>query len=211
MRTARSTAAISGFLITLLGIWGALVPFVGPYFDYAFGVNQTWHYTADRMWLNILPGVVAVSGGLVLLASSRRGVLLRGALLSLIAGAWFVVGPAVSLAWESAAGPIGRPLFGSTRQMLELVGYFYGLGALIVALAAFSLGRVWTRSTLVAGEATGTQPVPAPERLDAGADSTAPPAAQKPPPARQAPWRSRLLRRRGRTAHRERRPVGHQR
>jgi hypothetical protein len=214
MRTARSTAAISGFLIALLGIWGALVPFVGPYFDFAFGVNRTWHYTADRMWLDILPGVVAVAGGLMLLASSRRGVLLGGALLSLIAGAWFVVGPAVSLAWESAAGPIGRPLFASTRQMLELVGYFYGLGALIVALSAFSFGRVWTRATLVAGEATGAQPTPArapaPEPVGAIAGPTTP-TAQEPPPARQAPWRSRLLRRRGRTAHRERRPVERQR
>ena len=211
MRTARSTSAISGLLIALLGIWGALIPFVGPYFDYAFGVNQTWHYTADRLYLDILPGVVAAVGGLVLLASSRRGVLLWGALLSLIAGAWFVVGPAVSLTWESAAGPIGRPLFGSTRQMLELVGYFYGLGALIVALAAFSLGRVWTRSTLVADEAVATQPAPAPQRVDAGPDSTAPPAAQEPAPARRAPWRSRLLRRRGQTAARERGPVERQR
>lgn len=209
MRTARSTAAISGLLIVLLGIWGAVVPFVGPYFDYAFGVNQTWHYTADRMWLDILPGAVAVAGGLVLLASSRRGALLGGALLSLIAGAWFVVGPAVSLTWESAAGPIGRPLFGSTRQTLELVGYFYGLGALIVALSAFSLGRVWTRSALVTGEATGTQP--APERVGAGTGSTAPPAAQGPPPTRQAPWRSQLLRRRSQAAPRERRPVERQR
>jgi hypothetical protein len=211
MRTARSTAAISGLLIALLGIWGALIPFVGPYFDYAFGVNQTWHYTADRMWLNILPGAVAVTGGLVLLASARRRALLGGALLALLAGAWFVVGPAVSLTWESGAGPIGRPLFGATRQMLELVGYFYGLGALIVALAAFSIGRVWTRSTLVAGEATDVQPATAPEGVGAGAGSTAPPVAQEPAPTRQAPWRSRLLRRRGQAGSRERRPTERQR
>jgi hypothetical protein len=57
----------------------------------------------------------------------------------------------VSLTWESGgpgAGPIGRPLFGSTRQMLELVGYFYGLGALIIALGAFAAGRFVSRPLL---------------------------------------------------------------
>jgi hypothetical protein len=34
MRTTRSTAAVSGLLIVLLGLWGALIAFVGPYFDY---------------------------------------------------------------------------------------------------------------------------------------------------------------------------------
>jgi len=47
MRIARSTGAVSGLLIALLGVWGAVIPFVGPYFDYSFGVNSTWHYTTD--------------------------------------------------------------------------------------------------------------------------------------------------------------------
>src|SRR5437899_267956 len=101
MRTTRSTAAISGLLIALLGFWGALIAFVGPYFNYAFGVDETWHYTADRLWLNILPGAAAVLAGLVLVVSAKRAALLGGALLALAAGAWFVVGPAVSLTWES--------------------------------------------------------------------------------------------------------------
>ena len=72
MRIARSTGAVSGLLIALLGIWGALIPFVGPYFDYSFGTNSTWHYTSDRLWLNILPGALALLGGLLLLTASRR-------------------------------------------------------------------------------------------------------------------------------------------
>src|SRR5436305_14076105 len=142
MRLPRSTGAVSGLLIAVLGLWGALIPFVGPYFDYSFGVNSTWHYTADRLWLNILPGAVAVIGGVLLFIAATRIMGVVGGWLAIVAGSWFVVGPSVSLTWESGTGPIGRPLFGSTRQMLELVGYFYGLGALIVALAAFSLGRV---------------------------------------------------------------------
>src|SRR5439155_6289937 len=71
-----------------------------------------------------------------------------GGWLAVTAGAWFVIGPSLSLTWESGAGPIGRPLFGSTRQMLALVGYFYGLGALIIALGAFAAGRFVSRPLL---------------------------------------------------------------
>ena len=148
MRIARSTGAVSGLLIALLGIWGALIPFVGPYFDYSFGTNSTWHYTADRLWLDILPGALALLGGLLLLTASRRPSGTFGGWLAVIAGTWFVIGPSVSLTWESGVGPIGRPLFGSTRQMLELVGYFYGLGALIIALGAFAAGRFVSRPLL---------------------------------------------------------------
>src|SRR5438094_4625716 len=156
MRLPRSTGAVSGLILVVLGLWGALIPFVGPYFDYSFGVNSTWHYTSDRLWLDILPGALTVIGGLLLIGARTRSAGIFAGWLALIGGAWLVVGPAVSLTWESGQGPIGRPLFGSTRQMLELVGYSYGLGALIVALSAFSLARVWTRSTLPASEAAST-------------------------------------------------------
>ncbi len=152
MRIARSTGAISGLLIALLGLWGALIPFIGPYFDYSFGVNSAWHFTTDRLWLNILPGALAVLGGVLLFLAATRAAGAIGGWLAVLAGAWFAVGPAVSVTWESGAGPIGRPLFGSSRQMLELVGYFYGLGVLIVALAAFAVGRFASRPRLAEEE-----------------------------------------------------------
>ena len=161
MRLPRTIGAASGMLIVLLGLWGALIPFVGPYFDYSFSANTTWHYTSDRLWLDILPGAVAVMGGLLLLASNTR---MRGALggwLAAIAGAWFAIGPAVSLTWEHGRGPIGPPLGGTTRQALELLGYFYGLGALIVALAAFAVGRFASRPHL-AEDAAGADAVAEP-------------------------------------------------
>jgi hypothetical protein len=124
-------------MVALLGLWGALIPFVGPYFDYAFGVNTTWHYTSERLWLCILPGAVAVVGGALLVARSRLG-----GVLAMVAGIWFVVGPTLSLIWNHHTNPIGAPLFDSTRQALELLGYFYGVGALILVLAAFATGRL---------------------------------------------------------------------
>src|SRR5438132_81484 len=166
MRIGRATGALSGLLIVVLGIWGALIPFVGPYFDYSFGANTTWHYTSDRLWLDILPGVAAIVGGLLLLTAATRLAGVVGGWLALLTGAWYAIGPAMSTTWESGQGPIGRPLFGSTRQMLELVGYFYGLGALIIALAAFSIGRFLSRPRLAEqaaiARAARTAPVPAP-------------------------------------------------
>jgi len=51
MRVPRTTGAFSGILIVLLGLWGALIPFIGPSFHYAFGGFQSWHYTSQRLWL----------------------------------------------------------------------------------------------------------------------------------------------------------------
>jgi hypothetical protein len=153
MRIARSTGAVSGVLIVVLGTWAALIPFVGPYFDYSFAPNATWHFTTDRLWLDVLPGALAVLGGLLLIVAGTRPAGIFGGWLAMVAGGWLIVGPPVSLTWESGTGPIGRPLFGSTRQMLELVGYFYGVGALIVALSAFAIGRFASRPHLIEEDA----------------------------------------------------------
>ena len=133
----------------LLGIWGALIPFVGPYFHYAFGSFQTWHYTSERLWLCIIPGAIAVIGGLMLLRSSHRSSGLLGGWLALAAGAWFAIGPTLSLLWHDAGNPIGAPMGGHTRQALEWLGYFTGLGVLIATLAAFAMGRYFSRPRVV--------------------------------------------------------------
>ena len=148
-RLPRSTGALSGLLVILLGIWGALVPFFGPYFHYAFGSYQTWHYTSERLWLCIIPGAVAAIGGLMLLRSAHRTSGLLGGWLALAAGAWFAIGPSISLLWHSAGNPIGAPMGGHTRQAIEWLGYFSGLGVLIAALAAFAMGRYYSRPRLV--------------------------------------------------------------
>lgn len=145
MRLPRSTGALSGILIIVLGLWGALVPFIGPYFHYAFGSYSAWHFTTNRLWLDIIPGAVAVIGGLMLLtASSRKGGLLGG-WLALAAGVWFAIGPVVSVLWHSNGNPIGVPVGGHDRQAVELLGYFYALGLAIAALTAFAMGRFVSR------------------------------------------------------------------
>jgi hypothetical protein len=144
----RSRGAGSAFLLVLLGIWGAIVPFIGPYFHYTFGVTAPWLFTYDRLWLNILPGVALFLGGLILGPSANRASGGFGAWLALIGGIWFVIGPVVSTLWRTGglAAPIGEPVGTTWLQMFEQLGYFYGLGALATALAAFALGRLTVRS-----------------------------------------------------------------
>jgi hypothetical protein len=145
MRLPRTTGAVTGMFIVLLGVWGALIPFIGPYFHYAFGSYDAWHYTTNRLWLDILPGGVAALGGLLLLTSSRRTSGVLGGWLAVAAGAWFAIGPSASLLWHHAGNPIGPPTGGHIRQAVELLGYFHALGILIVALAAFATGRFVSR------------------------------------------------------------------
>jgi hypothetical protein len=150
MRLPRTTGALSGVLVVVLGIWGALIPFVGPYFHYSFASNASWHFTASRVWLDVVPGVVAVLGGLMLLSGSRRTSGLLGGWLAVAAGAWFAIGPSVSVLWHGNDRPIGAPTGSHTRQALELLGYFQGLGVLIAALAAFAMGRYYSRPRVAA-------------------------------------------------------------
>ncbi|MGQ0718984.1 MAG: hypothetical protein ACT4NP_17045 [Pseudonocardiales bacterium] len=140
----RSRGAVSGSLLALLGVWGAIIPFIGPYFSYAFGVADPWVFTLDRLWLNILPGLLVFLGGLILGPSADRFSGGLGAWLALTGGIWFTIGPVVSQLWGAGGpgNPIGAPLGTNVMQVLEQVGYFYGLGAVVTALAAFALGRL---------------------------------------------------------------------
>lgn len=143
LRMRRSRGAASGFLLILLGVWGAAVPFIGPRYDFAFSPGQDW--STARGWLEVLPGAAAVLGGLLLLMSRNRAAAMLGGWLSVIAGAWFVVGRV--FAGPLGLGDVGTPVASSDTQRVWLeLSYFYGLGALIVFLGAFALGRVSLRT-----------------------------------------------------------------
>jgi hypothetical protein len=140
-RVPRTRGAVSGALLVLLGAWGALVPFIGPFFDYSYGTDQTWHWTNARGWLEVLPGAVVVVGGWLVLISKHRVSGSLGGWLAAAGGAWFVVGQSLAPLWHT--GSVGAPL--STRdagRAVAQLGYFYGLGVVIVFLAAFALGRL---------------------------------------------------------------------
>jgi hypothetical protein len=166
LQMPRSRGAASGFLLILLGAWGALIPFVGPYFDFAFTPDQEWYWTTARGWLEVLPGAATVVGGLLLLGSRNRATAMFGGWLTVLAGAWFVVGRAV--AGPLGIGDVGAPVAATEtkRVWLELT-YFYGLGTLIVFLGAVALGRLSVRTArdiayVQRPVAAADQPQPAP-------------------------------------------------
>ncbi len=145
LHIARSRGALSGVLLIALGLWGALIPFVGPYFDFAYTPDTPWAWTMGRGWLQLLPGVVAVIGGLLLLVSRNRATAMLGGWLGVGAGAWFVVGRV--LAAPLGLGTPGSPVAVTEAKSVALeLSYFSGLGAVMVFVAAAAIGRVSVRS-----------------------------------------------------------------
>ena len=141
----RSRGAVSGLLLIILGVWGALIPFIGPYFHFAYTPDQVWAWSTARAWLEVFPGATTAVGGFLLLVSGNRATAMFGAWLAVIAGAWFVVGR--TLASVLRLGDIGHPIAmtDAKRAVIE-ISYFSGLGALIVFLGGAVLARVSVRT-----------------------------------------------------------------
>jgi hypothetical protein len=133
---------MAGLTILILGIWGGIVPFIGPYFHYRFINHQTWHWTTGRLWLDVIPGAVAVFAGLELMRTANRVTGAFAGWLAAAAGTWFIVGQTVSTLWNHGVSQAGRPLGGTFMRMIEQLGYFYALGAAILFMAALALGRM---------------------------------------------------------------------
>ena len=150
-RIPRTRGSLCGLLLVLLGAWGGLVPFVGPYFKFAFTPDKAWAYNSGRLYLSIVPGAAAVLGGLLVLATRNRGVGVLGGLLAAAGGAWFIAGqPIVAIVLRQPSIKAGIPVTragaavtGSTTtwQFLEMLGFFTAVGILIIFLGALALGR----------------------------------------------------------------------
>jgi hypothetical protein len=144
LRVRRSQGALSGGCLVLLGLWGALIPFVGPYFHYAYTPtpDRVWAVTAGRMWLEVVPGAVTLLSGGIMIISRFRLLVLLSALLAALSGTWFAVGSLVAARWATlpAAGkPAGT---GTARLLAEQLGFFTGLGIVIVFITALAVGRL---------------------------------------------------------------------
>lgn len=144
----RSRGAISGLLLVLLGVWGGLAPFVGPYFHFGFTPDQAMHYTQGRLYYSAIPGGAAVLGGLAALITRNRGVGVVGGVLAALGGAWFILGQAFVPAVLKRTIAVGRPIVPagvsgptSLHVYLDTVGLFAGVGVLILFLGALAIGR----------------------------------------------------------------------
>ncbi len=185
MRIPRSRGAVSGVLLVLLGLWGGLIAFAGPSFDFGFRPDDAWHMTEGRFYLSVLPAGATVVGGLVLLRSANRIVAALGGWIALAGGVWFAVGTQVSRLWNDGEPQVGDPIDGGGGT-LEQLAFFSGLGAAIGILAAFALGRLAVKGVRDAELDAGEDGVErGDDRIEAGGD---------PPAARDGRTRVRLRR-----------------
>jgi hypothetical protein len=137
-----------GILLMLLGLWGALIPFVGPYFGFAFTPDRVWVLTDGRLWLSVVPGAAVFLGGLLVATTDRAAV--PGAFLAVLGGGWSVIGlPVLALAFPghplSAGAPVyavGSPFRPAVMTFLERFSFFYGLGVVVLFFAALALGEI---------------------------------------------------------------------
>ena len=141
-------AAFTGLLALLVGAWGALAGYIGPYFYFRPVAHDTWVTNLANGLLHLLPGAVAAGAGLMLLAmgparrSIRGGAFLLPALLLLAAGAWFVIGP---LAWPTFEhGNTFATGVSPLRNLLNVAASSYAPGLILVMLGgmAFKAGTV---------------------------------------------------------------------
>jgi hypothetical protein len=157
LQVKRSHGILGGALLALLGIWGALIPFIGPYFHYAYTPDKAWTYNTGRLWLEILPGAAALLGGLLLMGSAGRHIKLFGAFLGIVAGAWFAVGNVLAPLWTTA-NPAGLPAGATTlMRAMEQIGFFTGLGVAIVLVAAAAAGRLTAVPSRAAAQSPAMQ------------------------------------------------------
>lgn len=141
LRVPRSRGAFSGVLLILLGLWGGLIPLVGPYAHYAYSPDRAWAWSSGRFWLEIVPAIATLIGGVIVLLSRLRPLALFGALLAAVGGALFAVGPALGPLW-AATSSAGTPVGGPVARAMEQIGYFTGLGVVIVLVASVAIGRL---------------------------------------------------------------------
>jgi len=164
LQMRRSRGAASGFLLVLLGLWGALIPFIGPYFHYAYTPDTGWTYTTARLWLEVLPGAAVFLGGVLLMIATGRHVALFGALLAAAAGAWFALGTTLSPLWNNHLATV-------YTRIMEQLGFFSALGVVIVFIAAAAFGRILSVDSGIRAIETvpsaETVPIPAAETIPA--------------------------------------------
>jgi hypothetical protein len=150
-RIPRRRGSLCGLALVLLGAWGGLAPFVGPYFKFAFTPDKAWAYNSGRLYLSIVPGAAAVLGGLLVLATRSRAAGILGGLLAAAGGAWFVAGagivrvllkrPSITAGIPVTRGGAAVAASTTTWQFLEMLAFFTAVGVLIVFFGALALGR----------------------------------------------------------------------
>lgn len=153
-------ASLAAAGAVLVGAWGAVAVYIGPYFGYRPVSRSAWDWNLQNSLLHLAPGALAVIAGLLLLAirpgrgASRRAALAVPAILLAVAGAWFVVGPVAWPTFES--GPAYAPVLDAGRNLLNQAGASLAPGLALAAFAGMAL-----KAALVRPSVHEVVPVPA--------------------------------------------------
>ena len=190
---ARTGIVTVGVVTILISAWGALIPFVEPLFGYHVTGTPSWHWNAAHTLLAVVPGAVGIAMGFVVLwkanqvrvGQGRMGLLVAG-LITMLCGAWFIVGPtawpviSTHGAYFSSIAPL--------RSLLYQVGYAIGTGVILAVCGGYVLGwasRPQFRASAVASSNGSSAPtVDSPELV------VAPPPTRAAAPV-ESPRRSR--------------------
>src|ERR687886_2523057 len=133
-----------GLLIALLGAWVIVAALIGPMFNFGFFNDHSWNWSTKQWELQLIPGAVAVLGGLLLMAPSAGSGSL-GALLAFAAGGWLVVSPVLYPLWSSG----NVHTFGTEgMKALRWIGHFYGPGGLILYFSGVGHGLLSRRTVI---------------------------------------------------------------
>lgn len=128
-------------LVSLVGAWGGLVPFIGPTFGLDADGTHAWKWSLAHAVLWVSPGATALLVGLIIIKQSRAvgraGPLITGLVVA-ICGAWFVVGPLVWPTFEH--GHVIFLLQSPTRVLVREVGWSLAPGAALLLLGGCAIG-----------------------------------------------------------------------
>lgn len=146
-RIPRRRGVVCGLLLVLLGLWGGLALFVGPYVHLGYTPDKVWHYDTGRLYFSVIPGIAVLLGGLMVAVTRHRGVGISGGLLAALGGAWFSLGHTFTAVVLKKSITVGSPILSagaspeSLRAYVETLTLFTGLGVLVAFLGALAIGR----------------------------------------------------------------------
>lgn len=169
VRPAGAGVAATGAV--LVGIWGAIAGYIGPYFGYRPVSATAWDWNAQNGLLHLAPGALAVLAGLLLLSvgpargGARRAALAVPTVLLAAAGAWFVLGP---VAWPLiGTGPAYAPTVGAATNFLNQAGSALAPGLVLMLAAGMAL-----KASMMGRPSVTVEDEVAPLASDAGEAST---------------------------------------
>jgi hypothetical protein len=131
----------------LLGLWGGLAPFVGPYAHFGYTPDKVWHYSEGRLYYSIIPAAVVLVGGVLMAVTRNRGAGMFGGILAALGGAWFGIGQTFTSVVLKKSIAAGDPILKSGEKLTSLHAYvetltlFTGLALVVVFLGALAIGR----------------------------------------------------------------------